>query len=274
MGRSSMITFLAKTSSEIMHRPAEPRPRPEIYPVIDLKGGVVVRGAGGERALYRPVESRIAPSAEPLAVARAFRERLGLSRLYVADLDALGGAPPDARSLGALAADGFGILVDAGVRSAAEARALLELGASEVVAPLESLPGPDALADVVEALGPERAVFSLDLKAGRLLGDPRGWPQSGAAEVAGEAWRRGARRILVLDLAAVGSRGGPAHLGLLRSLAAELGSVELLAGGGVRSRADLEALAGAGARGILVATALHEEAVTRRDIDELAGHDR
>ena len=42
-----------------------------IYPVMDIKGGVVVHARGGERVRYAPISSRIAPSAEPLAVARA-----------------------------------------------------------------------------------------------------------------------------------------------------------------------------------------------------------
>jgi phosphoribosylformimino-5-aminoimidazole carboxamide ribotide isomerase len=232
-----------------------------IYPVIDLQGGIVVRAAGGDRTRYRPLWSRLAPSPQPLAVARAFRGRLGLERLYAADLDALGGAPPSADVLCALAGDGFRLLVDAGCRSAPDARRILDLGAEEVIAPLETLPGPAALAEIIAAAGPERVVFSLDLRGSAPVGDAGAWPAASAAGIASEAWRLGARRILVLDLARVGGSAGPGHLDLLRRLREELPGVEILAGGGIRAAADLQRLEEAGAAAALVATAFHEGAL-------------
>jgi phosphoribosylformimino-5-aminoimidazole carboxamide ribotide isomerase len=232
-----------------------------IYPVIDLLGGVAVRGVGGDRARYRPVRSVLAASPRPLAVARAVRARLGLERLYVADLDAIAGAPPSAAVLRSLASDGFRLLVDAGCRSAADAVSLLGSGAEEVIAPLETLPGPSALAEILEAAGASRVVFSLDMKAGALLGRSTAWPSGGAMGVAREAHRLGARRLLVLDLAKVGSGTGPGHFDLIRAIRERFPGVEVLAGGGVRSAADLRALAEAGAHAALVASALHDGAI-------------
>jgi phosphoribosylformimino-5-aminoimidazole carboxamide ribotide isomerase len=236
----------------------------EIYPVLDLRDGVVVHARGGERSRYAPVESALAASARPLDVARAFRSRLGLERLYVADLEALGGAPPSA-ALGELAADGFRLLADAGVRDAADARRLLSLGVAEVIAPLETLPGPGALSEIIAAVGAGRLVFSLDLRDGRPLGRAGAWPETALA-IAHEAHRRGARRLLILDVARVGSRSGPAHLDLLRELAGGLSGIELLAGGGVRSAADLDLLRRAGARAALVASAFHDGSLTRESL--------
>ena len=85
--------------------------------------------------------------------------------------------------------------------------------------------------------------------------------------MAHEAVRRGVRRLLVLDLAAVGRGGGPVHLEMLRRLRSELPAVELLAGGGVRSRVDIAALGGAGASGILIASALHDGSLARGDLE-------
>jgi phosphoribosylformimino-5-aminoimidazole carboxamide ribotide isomerase len=233
-----------------------------IYPVLDLMAGVAVRGAGGDRARYRPLRGVLSASPRPLAVARAFRARLGLERLYVADLDAIAGAHPSAGVLRELAADGFRLLVDAGSRSARDATGILDLGAEEVVAPLETLPGPEALAAIVSAAGASRVVFSLDLRAGALLGERGAWPAEDAEGVAREASRRGARRILVLDLARVGSGAGPGHLDLIRALRSGLPDIEILAGGGVRSVDDLRALEEAGAGAALVASALHDGAIT------------
>jgi phosphoribosylformimino-5-aminoimidazole carboxamide ribotide isomerase len=242
-----------------------------IYPVMDLKGGWVVRGVGGDRARYRRIESCLVSSAEPLQVAHAFRKGLGIDRLYIADLDALGGAPPAREVLRALSADGFELLVDTGVRSLEDARELLQLGVHEAIAPLETLPDPCVLEDIVATLGAERIVFSLDLKGGAHLGHPSGWPQPDAESLAHEAYRRGARRILLLDLACVGSRGGPAYLSLLSKLSEQLPDVDFLSGGGVRSREDLVLLSETKVCGVLMASALHDGVVTRRVLEDIEG---
>ena len=184
-----------------------------IYPVMDLQGGVVVHGVGGERSRYQPVESCLVGSAEPLAVARAFRERLNLGRIYIADLDALGGSAPATEILRELLQDGFELLVDAGVRSAREATMLLECGVQEIVAPLESLPDLLALENILAVGGPASTVFSLDLKGGVHLGDPAGWPQQDAESIAREVCEHGVRRILLLELKRVGSGDGPGDQG-------------------------------------------------------------
>lgn len=62
--------------------------------------------------------------------------------------------------------------------------------------------------------------------------------------------------IIALDLARVGMNSGP-PIDLMRELRRALPGVELVAGGGVRDAADLQALADAGADAALVGSALH-----------------
>ena len=69
-----------------------------LIPVMDLKDGLVVHAVRGERQRYQPVKSVLCPTAQPLDVALAFRDQLGLSELYIADLDAIQGSG-DHRSL-------------------------------------------------------------------------------------------------------------------------------------------------------------------------------
>src|SRR5262245_28895238 len=61
----------------------------QIIPVIDLLGGKVVRGIGGRRSEYRPIESKLVSSSDPAEVAAAFVEHFGSTTCYVADLDAI-----------------------------------------------------------------------------------------------------------------------------------------------------------------------------------------
>src|SRR5437868_5115866 len=104
-----------------------------ILPVMDLLRGQVVRAVAGRRAEYRPIVSRLAASADPVAIAHAFRARLGVEELYIADLDAIGGAAPALPLFRSLAAAGFQLWVDAGLRTEAGAAPLIEAGVSSVV---------------------------------------------------------------------------------------------------------------------------------------------
>ena len=69
--------------------------RRRLVGVIDLMGGVAVRAVGGRRDEYRPVVGRLCDSPDPLEIANAYRESYGIDTLYVADLDAILGRPPN-----------------------------------------------------------------------------------------------------------------------------------------------------------------------------------
>ena len=139
----------------------------QILPVLDLLNGIVVRGVGGRRDEYRPVESVLTTSAHPLDVARAFRERLELTTLYVADLDGILHQRPNEHIFQQLVADGFELWIDGGLRSLDDASRLLSTGAAKVIVGLETLSEVRLLATLIGEFGAERIVFSLDLQAGQ-----------------------------------------------------------------------------------------------------------
>jgi phosphoribosylformimino-5-aminoimidazole carboxamide ribotide isomerase len=234
--------------------------------VIDLKDAAAVHAVRGERERYRPVRSVLAgEDGDPHALARAFRSKLGLDELYVADLDAIVGTGDNSASIGALARDAR-VMVDAGVTEPARARALLALGAHRVIVGTETLSGPDALDRLLAELPDGRVILSVDLRDGRVL--------SPDAQLAGlpalDAMSRlpRVREAIVLDLARVGSGAG-LDVGLIAAIHAAFPDVELLAGGGVRGVEDLRALQRAGAAGALVATALHSGVIGPRELAEL-----
>ena len=135
-----------------------------------------------------------------------------------------------------------------------------------MVVGLETLPTFGALEAIAAAIGTERVVFSLDLREGQPVLRP-GAPHHGPPlELARAAVAAGAPALLVLDLARVGTGRGP-DLRLVDAIRRAHPEVELLAGGGVASRADLERLADAGCDGALVASALHAGGLDRHDLD-------
>lgn len=231
-----------------------------IIPVIDLRGGKAVHGTGGDRARYQPVESSITPArGDAMALAHAYARVLESSELYVADLDAIGGDAPQYamhRALSRVARS----WIDGGVRSENEACALIDAGADRVVVGLETMPSFAALRAIVVRLGSDRVVFSLDLRDGHPMTTVDVLRKMRPREIARRAVDAGTETVIVLDLARVGSAAG-ADVGMMQDLRAALPGVDLIAGGGVRDRADLDRLAAAGATGALVATAVHRGAI-------------
>jgi phosphoribosylformimino-5-aminoimidazole carboxamide ribotide isomerase len=227
-----------------------------VIPVLDVMNGEVVRAVGGRRAMYAPVQSKLTTSTDPRTVADALLAATGGSELYVADLDALDGHRPRLGWVKELTATGCRVLVDAGVKHAADARPLLDAGA-EVVVGTETLASFDELKLLVPAAGADRVVLSIDLRNGRLVGDEAALgTEPIVAAASGVAC--GVRRLIVLELARVGTGIGPGTADMCRQVRKVLPGVELIAGGGVRSWDDVDKLAEAGANGVLVASALHD----------------
>jgi phosphoribosylformimino-5-aminoimidazole carboxamide ribotide isomerase len=245
-----------------------------VVPVLDLMAGRVVRGVAGRRDAYQPFASPLCPDAQPATAARALVEQFGFTEMYVADLDAiLGRAPPAFAIYEQLAALGLRLVIDAGVREAADALRLQRFCADSedgdaraaltgIVAGLETLPTPQALGETLAAIGPERLVFSLDLKNGLPLTSSSAWQPHTAPAIAARAFELGVRRMIVLDLARVGVGEGVGTEDLGRSLRAMQPEAELIAGGGVRGPGDLDALESAGYDAVLVASALHDGRIT------------
>src|SRR5256885_1731523 len=117
-------------------------------------GGQVVRGVGGRRHEYRPIQSILAPDARPESIARALVP-LGLREAYVADLDAIAGAAPAIFIYESLARCGLRLLVDAGLADVARTRELAQLTVAGqplagIIAGLESLTRWELLAEMRE----------------------------------------------------------------------------------------------------------------------------
>ena len=237
-----------------------------VIPVLDLKDGLVVHGVKGERHRYRPVQSTLTDTAEPFAVARAFSEKLGLHELYIADLDAIQGRGHHHGIVSHLAQqEQMVLLVDAGVTDVAGVLELLDIGVSRVIIGAETLNSWEALVTICAAVPVHRLVFSLDMRAGQVLSAS---PQLAALhplQVLERLQPMGWQEIILLDLVRVGAGTGPDWT-LIAEARRRCPDLLLLAGGGVRDVGDLRGLEAAGVTGVLVATALHQGAITACDL--------
>lgn len=235
-----------------MYSFAEPRSM-KILPVIDLKGGVVVRGVAGRRDEYRPIISKLCDDPSPAAVARGLRAVFGFDECYVADLDAIAGGAPARRAYAEIERAGLHSWIDAGSARPVWPEATTIVG-------LESLTDDEAHFESI-AWTPD-FVFSLDLKDGRPLTKSAAWAEWSAEQIADRVVALGVQSLIVLDLAGVGVGQGVPTLDLCRRLRQKYPQLQLVSGGGVRDVDDLKQLRDAGCDYALVASALHDGRIT------------
>lgn len=239
------------------------RHKPRLIPVLDVINGAVVRAIGGRRDEYRPLVSNLATVCEPAAVLQSLREQVDASEFYIADLDAI-------RGNGMCSEKVFELLerehahcfwIDAGLRSYESYRSIpwrpdvWPIIASETAGPLATA---EIISSMVEG---DPFAFSIDLGGGDLLGDWKQWGLRDSRDALGLARRvvdLGVTTLIALDLARVGTGTGTGTEALLQSIRAEFPNVELIAGGGVKTWADVDRLGAAGADSVLVASALHD----------------
>jgi phosphoribosylformimino-5-aminoimidazole carboxamide ribotide isomerase len=208
---------------------------------------------------------RIAPG-HVTALARQYIDRFGLSALYCADLDAIEHRTPQQAVIRTIASAGMRLWLDSGLASIDDARHALECGASRLIVGLETLPSFEVLESIVKAVGREHVVFSLDLRDGQPIATTPDLAQQSPQDLAARATDAGVSAVLMLDLARVGSASG-VDLELLARVRSRVSAVPLYAGGGVRSVGDVEQLRRVGCDGALIATALLDGQITKRDLD-------
>ena len=226
----------------------------DIIPVLDLRGGIVVRARMGQRDQYRPLESPLSPTSDPVDVMRGLYSVHPFRTFYVADLDAITGTGNNEAVLRRLKAafPAAMLWVDNGVSDPSAAWNWLDAGLGHLVIGSESQQDMALVQCLSEH---DRVVLSLDFRdqafvgPGALLDDVASWP----------------RRLIVMTLARIGSGAGPDldRLSAIRDIAA---GRDIYAAGGVRDSADLAVLKRAGISGALVATSLHDGRLTGSDI--------
>lgn len=234
----------------------------EIIPVIDVRHGQAVRAVAGERANYRPFDTPLAPgSSDPVDVARGFLKLYPFNTLYVADLDGIEGRGTNSTLVSRLSAacSGPSWWVDNGSANDPAIEVVMSSGLVRTVVGSETGIAPTELAHEIKRWR-GRLVLSLDYKGDRFQGTPALLSQL-------DLWPA---HIIVMTLGRVGTATGP-DLDCIHTIAKYAGSRRVYAAGGIRNRADVRAAFDAGARGALIATALHNGHIKTGDLEEIAG---
>jgi phosphoribosylformimino-5-aminoimidazole carboxamide ribotide isomerase len=98
---------------------------------------------------------------------------------------------------------------------------------------------------------------------------PEAWAARQPGELARRAIDLGVRRLLLLDLSRVGTGRGPGTEALMDLIRREHPHVSLTVGGGVSRIDEVRALLNAGAKSVLIGSALHDGRIGPTDLAKL-----
>ena len=211
----------------------------EVIPAVDVLGDEAVRL---HRGRYDEVVER---ASDPVALAAHWLES-GARRIHLVDLDGARSGTLRLALVEEIAALGAPVQASGGIRSLADARALLGAGADRIVVGTAAWPDPSPWLELGDAL-----VLAIDVQDGELR--TSGWTEPARLRVSEALERAAGARALVTAIDRDGTLPGP-DLELVAEAAAA--GVRVLAAGGVRSPGDVVELAAAGAEAAVVGRAL------------------
>jgi phosphoribosylformimino-5-aminoimidazole carboxamide ribotide isomerase len=227
-----------------------------VLPAIDLRDGHVVRLRQGDFAREQVYAD------DPATVARAFASA-GAAWLHVVDLDgARAGERRQSSSVAgvvsAVSPDGVHVQVAGGIRTLDDIAEVLASGADRIVLGTVALRDPELVRMAIDRHGPERLAVALDVRDGFAVGD--GWLPGAVGIPVGDARERleraGVGTFVVTAIERDGLLGGP-DLALLESIVRSTAGT-VIASGGIRSVADLEATRAIGCGGAIVGRAIYD----------------
>jgi cyclase len=237
-----------------------------VIPCLDVRDGRVVKGVQF---------LALRDSGAPAELAARY-ERDGADEIVILDVSATAERRRAALRTVRDVRDAVAIplTVGGGVRTVADARALLDNGADKVSLNTAAYRSPHVVSELASRFGSQCVTVSIDAtsRAGAwrvVIGAGTESTVTTAISWAQRVVELGAGEILLTSIDRDGTQSGY-ELGLIEEVAARV-SVPVVASGGARTGADLVAAARAGADAVLAASILHDGLATVRALkDEMA----
>ena len=235
----------------------------EVWPAIDLRGGMCVRLEQGDYA------RETVYGQDPRKIAQQFVEQ-GARYLHLVDLEgAREGLPvnlPTVQEI--LASVDITCELGGGIRDEQSIAELLDFGLERLVLGTSALKNPDWFRKICEEF-PRRLVLGIDARNGRVA--TNGWLETSdvsAIELASEYKGVPIAAIIYTDIATDGMLGGPNVLAMQEMQNSV--DVPVIASGGVTTVQDVCRLAEAGMAGCIIGRALYEGTLTLSEAIEAA----
>jgi imidazole glycerol-phosphate synthase subunit HisF len=237
-----------------------------VIPCLDVDGGRVVKGVGF---------LDLRDAGDPVELAARY-DAAGADELVFLDITATSDKRATVVELARRAADELFIpfTIGGGIRSVADAQAVLDAGADKVSVNSAALQRPELIGELAARFGAQCVVLAIDAK--QVSDEPARWEAHlaggrtptgrDAVEWAAEGARRGAGEILLTSMDRDGTNSGY-DLALTRAVADAV-DVPVIASGGAGRVQDLADAVAAGADAVLCASILHYGLHTVAEVKE------
>jgi phosphoribosylformimino-5-aminoimidazole carboxamide ribotide isomerase len=219
----------------------------EIIPVLDLMSGIAVSGKSGERDTYKPLHTIFSKTPDPVDIAISLK-RKGFKRIYVADLDAIGGRGSNLEIVQKVN-HVLPVVLDWGVKDLKSFSFALDY-ADKIVIATETLKSWADLEEIFHQFPRQRIFVSIDVKDGRILSRNL---STSFTEIRSKLEKLKPEKIILLDISGVGTLSG-FKLDLLNNFRGMEDS--LILGGGITPD-EIQNLNKLGFKMFLLGTALH-----------------
>ena len=233
-----------------------------IIPAVDVLDGRVVRLRQGR---YDDVTVF---AQDPAAMVESWIDE-GARIVHVVDLAGARDGSGDRDLWIRLGDTGLPFQLGGGIRTRADAEALIASGAQRAVLGTAAVWEKDVVADVVGALGADAVVAAVDVREGRATG--AGWRDHGRdlRAVLVDLVDAGVHRVLATGIAGDGMLTGP-DTELLDQIASIAPDLALIASGGVGTLDDISKVAAMGVEAAIVGRALYDGRFTFAEAAETA----
>lgn len=228
----------------------------EIIPAIDIIQGKCVRLTRGDFSQKKEY-------GDPLEMARMLEDH-GMKRLHLVDLDgARERRVVNYRILEKIALE-TALVIDAGggLRSDEDVRIVFESGARMITGGSVAVKEPAVFLGWLEKYGPQKVILGADFKAGKIA--VSGWGEETALDLeeflAGYQ-EKGVEKAICTDIDRDGMLGGPST-GIYTGIKQKLGSLFLVASGGISRLEDLKELEENGIDGVIIGKAIYEKRIS------------
>jgi len=240
----------------------------EIIPVIDILNSKAVHAIKGERSKYQPLESYLFNTTNPIQIFKILNNKFNFSKYYIADLDAILHNKPNLNLYKKILKNPNNkIFLDPGIENENDIKTYPAASNLKLIFGLETLKNLNLIIEGLHYLGKDKLIISIDMYNGKIISNNPQIRKSTPIEIIKKCEDWGIFEIILLDLFRVGQK-----LGGIPSLYNQINKIftgNILVGGGIKDFKDLIEYKNNNFSGVLIATALYDGSITKKEINSL-----
>lgn len=241
----------------------------KVIPVIDILNSETVHAIKGERDKYKPLETDLTKSSNPLDLMSAIQKTYSLNEFYIADLDSIIKNEPNIKLINQiLQNEDLNLMLDPGIKSLDDLELFVStIKIDQLIFGIETIKSLDIISRGIERIGRDKLIVSIDLYKGKIISEVPEIKCMNPIQIVKELNDFNIKKIILLDLFRVGQK-----LGGIPNLYLKIKNIfrgNILVGGGLKNYNDIKKFYENRFSGVLVGTAIYDGTIKPKDIKNL-----